>query len=57
MQPNIETMSVVELKALCFDQLAQIEQCQLNVRALNQKIAEKQKQASNVERPLELADK
>lgn len=56
MQPNLDLMSVTELKALAFDQLVQIEQCQVNIKTLNQKIADKSK-AKPQEKPLELSEK
>lgn len=38
---DLNKMSVTELKALWFDQLMQIEQCQLNIKSIGQAIKEK----------------
>lgn len=41
METQISNLTVVELKALAYDQLAQIELCQQNLRLINQELAKK----------------
>lgn len=41
MEKQLSDMSVVELKAMVYDQLAQSEQCQKNMQVLNAEIAKK----------------
>lgn len=36
---DIKKLSVIELKALAYDELAKLEVCQLNIRALNQELS------------------
>ena len=39
MEKNIKDLSVVELKALAYDQLALLERAQRNIQTINQEIA------------------
>ena len=39
---DIKTMTIVELKSLAYDQLAQLEQTQNNLKLINQEIINKQ---------------
>jgi hypothetical protein len=41
---NIKQMSITELKALAYDQLAQIEMNQANLRAINAEITKRNQQ-------------
>lgn len=41
-QTNISQVSTVELKALAYDQISQIELCQNNLRVINQELARRQ---------------
>lgn len=41
---DISKMSIVELKALAFDELVKIEMANKNLQTLNQTIAQKQKE-------------
>lgn len=45
---NIDVLTIVELKALAYDQIIQIEQNQMNLKTINSKIAEKIKEESNI---------
>lgn len=42
---DLKTMDLKELKSMVYDQMAQIEACQANIRALNQEIATRQPDA------------
>lgn len=46
---NIKEMSLEALKALAYDQLALLEQTQVNLRLINEEIAEKSKAPSQNE--------
>lgn len=46
MEPNLSTMSVTELKALAYDQLAQSEAIQRNLQVINQEIVKKSQKES-----------
>lgn len=39
MNKTIKEFSVIELKATAYDNLAQIESCQANIRAINQELS------------------
>lgn len=41
---RLEDMTVIELKALAYDQAAQLEQAQRNLKVINQEIANKLKE-------------
>ena len=41
MEKKVEELSVVELKSVAYDQLAQIELAQNNLRAINQELAKR----------------
>ena len=45
-QVDIKTLSVVELKALAYDELAKLELCQLNLRTLNKELSTRAEQSS-----------
>lgn len=38
---DLDNLSIVELKALVYDNLLQIEKCQMNAKIVNDKIKEK----------------
>lgn len=42
MEKTIKDLSVVELKATCYDHLANIEQSQMVIKAINQELASRQ---------------
>jgi hypothetical protein len=48
---NIQEMTIVELKALAYDQLVIIENTQKNLQAINAVLAEKNKPVENPEVP------
>ena len=50
---KIENMSITELKAMVYDNLAQTEQCQKNIQVLNQEIAKKSQPHPQQEIPVE----
>jgi len=50
-QTDITKMSITDLKALAYDQLAMIENCQKNLVALNQEIAKRNPQATQSANP------
>lgn len=39
MQKQLKDFTDVELKSIAYDNLAQTEQCQLNIKAINQELA------------------
>jgi hypothetical protein len=41
-QTNISQVATVELKALAYDQISQIELCQNNLRVINQELSRRQ---------------
>jgi hypothetical protein len=41
MERQISELSVVELKALAYDQMAQLQQCQNNINVINQELAKR----------------
>jgi hypothetical protein len=45
---KIEDMTVVELKALCFDQIVLLEQTQQNIRLIQQELQKRQTQETPV---------
>ncbi len=47
MEKKISDLTVVELKSLAYDELAKIELCQNNLRALNQEITNRLQPQSN----------
>lgn len=47
MEKKISDLTVVELKSLAYDELAKIEMCQNNLRALNQEITNRLQPQSN----------
>jgi len=51
---DLSTKTLVELKALVYDQLAQKEFCERNIQALNQEIAKKMEAEQKVEAPKEI---
>lgn len=46
---DISTLSVTELKALCFDEISKIELSQGNLRALQAEIVKRQKEGEKVD--------
>lgn len=46
-QVNLSQLSDVQIKALAYDELAKVEFAQANLRALNQELANRAKNASN----------
>jgi hypothetical protein len=47
MEKKISDLTVIELKSLAYDELAKIELCQNNLRALNQEITNRLQPQSN----------
>jgi hypothetical protein len=45
-QTNISQISLVELKALAYDQMSQIEFCQNNLKIINQEFTRRMQQPS-----------
>ena len=39
MQKQLKDFSVIELKSICYDMLAQIEQNQMTIKAINQELS------------------
>lgn len=49
MEKKLSDLTVVELKALAYDQVAQIEFCQNNLRVINQELSQRlQPQQGNI---------
>jgi hypothetical protein len=44
---DIKKLSVVEIKALAYDELAKLEACQMNLRTLNQELTLRAEQSTN----------
>lgn len=44
-QLDITKLSVTELKSLAYDEMARLEICQTNLRAINQEIAKRNQQS------------
>ena len=49
---EISNLSITELKALAYDQLVQLERIQANLRIINARIEELQKQEDEKKQPL-----
>jgi len=47
---NLNEMSEVELKAAIYDQMAMIESCQLNIKALNEALRNLKLKTANAEK-------
>lgn len=47
MEINLETMSIEQCKALAYDTLAQLEQMQFNLKAINEAIVKKSKETKD----------
>ena len=50
---DLTGMTIMELKSLVYDQLRISEQCQINIRNLNQEISKKENRPINIDKPIE----
>jgi len=53
---DIKTLDTKELKAMAYDALATIEQCQRNLEALNNEIQLRRNQPQKIDEPIKKAD-